>query len=151
MPVQINRILLLIITFVGLFLLIRFFLIPDSFGQYGHYRGDSLLDNESRALVFADVEDCKACHSDILETLENEMHAGLSCLICHGPGGRHVEDPQLGNIAKESGREFCGRCHDIHPARSTDMVFQVDILTHHTEKTDCIECHNPHALWEGME
>ncbi len=48
----------------------------------------------------------------------------------------HVEDPELGNITKESGREFCGRCHDINPARSTDVVFQVDIKTHHTEKTE---------------
>jgi hypothetical protein len=102
-------------------------------------------------MTFADKEDCYACHDDIQEQLENEMHAGLSCLICHGPGDTHVEDPQLGNITKESGREFCGRCHDINPARSMDVVFQVDISTHHTEKKDCIECHNPHTLWEGME
>ena len=151
MPAQINRILLLFVAFIGLFLIVRHFLIPDSFGQYGHYRGESLNDISSRETVFADKEDCYACHDDILEKLENEMHAGLSCLICHGPGGAHVEDPQLGNINKESGREFCGRCHDINPARSTDVVFQVDILTHHTELTDCIECHNPHTLWEGLE
>ncbi len=151
MPAQINRILLLFIVFIGLFLVVRHFLIPETFGQYGHYRGDSLIDNAGREKTFADAEDCHACHSDILEKLESEMHAGLSCLICHGPGRIHVEDPQSGNIAKESGREFCGRCHDSHPARSNDVVFQVDINTHHTEKTDCIECHNPHTLWEGME
>lgn len=151
MPAQINRILLLFFAFIGLFLIVRHFLIPESFGQYGHYRGDSLIENAEKDKIFADAQDCHACHSDILEKLENEMHAGLSCLICHGPGRTHVEDPQLGNIAKESGREFCGKCHDIHPARRGDVVFQVDISTHHTEKTDCIECHNPHALWEGME
>jgi hypothetical protein len=151
MPAQINRILLLFIVFIGLFLLVRHFLIPETYGQYGHYRGASLDEIASREMTFADVEDCKACHSDILEKLENEMHAGLSCLICHGPGRVHVEDPQLGNINKDSGREFCGRCHDIHPSRPADVINQVDILTHHTEKTNCIECHNPHALWEGME
>lgn len=151
MPAQINRILLLFIAFIGVFLLVRHFLIPETFGQYGHYRGKSLEENASRPLVFGDAEDCKACHDDILEKLENEMHAGLSCLICHGPGRAHVEDPQTGNIPKESGREFCGRCHDIHPARSAELIFQIDILTHHTELSDCIECHNPHALWEGME
>ncbi len=102
-------------------------------------------------MTYADREDCHACHSDIQETLESEMHAGLSCLICHGPGGAHVEDPMAGNITKESGREFCGRCHDINPARPIDVVFQVDVQTHHTEKKDCIECHNPHKLWEVME
>ncbi len=98
MPAQLNRILLLFIAFIGLFLLVRHFLIPDTFGQYGHYRGDSLEDNMSREMTYADKEDCFACHSDIQEKLENEMHAGLSCLICHGPGRRHVEDPQIGNI-----------------------------------------------------
>ncbi len=151
MPAQLNRILLLFIAFIGIFLLVRHFLIPETFGQYGHYRGESLIDVASREMTFADREDCYACHDDIQEKLENEMHAGLSCLICHGPGGTHVEDPQLGNITKESGREFCGRCHDINPARSMDVVFQVDINSHYTEKKDCIECHNPHTLWEGME
>lgn len=151
MPAQLTRILLLFIVFIGLFLLARHFLIPESFGQYGHYRGNSLLDNESREMNYADREDCYACHSDILETLESEMHSGLSCLICHGPGSAHVEEPMLGNITKESGREFCGRCHDINPARPIDVVFQVDIKTHHTEKQDCIECHDPHKLWEVAE
>lgn len=151
MPAQINRILLLFVAFTGLFLLVRHFLIPDTFGQYGHYRGESLIDNSSKEKVFADKEDCYACHSDIKEQIDNEMHTGLSCLICHGPGGAHVEDPQLGNIGKESGRFFCGKCHDIHPSRPNDVVAQVDIKTHHIEKADCIECHNPHQLWEGME
>ena len=151
MPSQLKRLIPLFILFIGLFLLVRHLLIPESFGQYGHYRGNALLDNASLAMTYADPEDCHACHSDMLETLENEMHAGLSCLICHGPGGEHVEDPQLGNIRKESGREFCGRCHDIHPAKSTDVIFQVDIQNHHPEKSDCIECHNPHDLWSGIE
>jgi len=48
MPAQLNRILLLFIAFIGLFLLVRHFLIPESFGQYGHYRGESLNDIASR-------------------------------------------------------------------------------------------------------
>lgn len=151
MPAQLNRILLLFLAFIGLFLLVRHFLIPDTFGQYGHYRGESLNDNSSIEMVYADKEDCLACHPDISENLESEMHAGLSCLICHGPGREHAEDPQLGNITKESGREFCGRCHDINPARPIDVVFQVDIQAHHSEKTNCIDCHDPHLLWEGRE
>ena len=31
------------------------------------------------------------------------------------------------------------------------LFFQVDINTHHTEKENCIECHNPHEVWEGIE
>ncbi len=123
MPAQLKRILLLFIAFIGLFILARYFLVSESFGQYGHCRGDSLNGINSGELNYADKKDCHACHDDILEKIQNEMHASLSCLTCHGPGRTHVDDPWLGNIEKESGREFCGRCHDINAARPTDFVF----------------------------
>ncbi len=151
MPIQLKRLLPLFIIFIGLFLIVRHFLVPDTFGQYGHYRGDALIDNASRNLVHASKEDCHECHSDIQEKLENDMHASLSCLVCHGPGLMHVADPLAENIEKMSGRTFCGRCHQLNAARSTDMIYQIDIATHHTEKDNCIECHNPHEVWEGLE
>ena len=151
MPAQLRRLIPLFIVFIGLFLLIRHFLVPDSFGQFGHYRGDALIDHAAKALVHASKEDCIECHSDIGEQLENEMHAGLSCIICHGPGLEHVDNPEADNIHKASGREFCGKCHHINAAKSTDIIFQVDIASHHTEKENCIECHNPHYLWNLEE
>lgn len=150
MPTQLKRLIPLFIIFIGLFLIVRYLLIPDSFGQFGHYRGDSLIDNASKEIVFATKESCFECHDDIQEKLENDMHAELSCLTCHGPGQAHVNDPFEGKITKESGREFCGRCHHINAARSIDVVYQVDIKTHNAEM-NCIECHNPHEVWEGME
>ncbi|MCK4749497.1 MAG: hypothetical protein KAT15_20730 [Bacteroidales bacterium] len=151
MPVQLRRLIPLFVISIALFLLIRHFLVPDSFGQYGHYRGDALIDVASKEIVHASKEDCYDCHDDIQEKVANDSHAGLSCIICHGPGLAHVNDPWEGKINKESGREFCGRCHDLNAARSTDVIFQIDITTHHTEKQNCIECHNPHEVWEGME
>ena len=151
MPPQLKRLIPLFVAFIGLFLIIRYLLIPDSFGQYGHYRGDSLIDNASKEVVFASREQCIECHEDVKEKLENDVHADLSCLTCHGPGLAHVDNPEADNIIKESGREFCGRCHHINAARPIDVVFQVDIKTHHTENDNCIECHNPHQVWEGLE
>ena len=151
MPAQLKRLIPLFIVFIGLFLLLRHFLVPDSFGQYGHYRGDALIDNESKELVHASKEDCYDCHDDIFKKVKNDVHAELSCLICHGPGLAHLENPEPGNIQKNSGREFCGICHQINAARSTGVVIQIDIKTHHTEKENCIECHNPHEVWEGTE
>ena len=150
MPAQLKRLIPLFIIFIGLFLIARYLLIPDSFGQYGHYRGDSLIDNASREIVFASREQCVECHEEMQEKLENGVHADLSCLTCHGPGLAHVNDPFEAEISKESGREFCGRCHNINAARPIDVIFQVDIKTHHTEKQNCIECHNPHEVWEGL-
>jgi hypothetical protein len=150
MPPQIKRLIPLFIIFITLFLVVRSLLIPDSFGQYGHYRGDALLENEAKEVVFADREDCVACHWDIQEILESDAHAHISCLTCHGPGQSHVEDPQIGNITRESSREFCGRCHDIHAARPAGVVVQVDVATHNIEGV-CIDCHNPHKVREGLE
>ena len=151
MPSQLKRLIPMFIVFIGLFLLVRHFLVPDSFGQYGHYRGDALIDVAAKELVHASKEDCYDCHDDIQEKLYNDLHADLSCLICHGPGLEHVDNPEAGNILKKSGREFCGRCHQFNAARSTDVIWQIDIKTHYTEKEDCIECHNPHEVWEGIE
>ena len=151
MPTQLKRLIPMFIIFIGLFLIIRYFLIPDSFGQYGHYRGDALTDVASIELVHASKEDCYDCHDDIQMKIENDFHAELSCLICHGPGLEHVDNPEAANIQKNSGREFCGRCHHFNAARSTNVITQIDITTHNTEIENCIECHNPHEVWEGME
>lgn len=151
MPVQLRRLIPLFAIFITLFLVARHFLIPDTFGQYGHYRGDALMDISSKELVHASKEDCYDCHDDIKAKLENDSHAGLSCIICHGPGLAHVNDPWEGTIDKQGGRKFCGRCHNLNAAKSTDVIFQIDIKTHHTEKENCIECHNPHEVWEGIE
>lgn len=151
MPVQLRRLLPLFAIFIAIFLVIRYFLVPDSFGQYGHYRGDALKDVASKELFHASKEDCFDCHDDIREKLENDSHAGLSCIICHGPGLAHTNDPWENSIEKQGGRKFCGRCHNINAARSTDVVFQIDIRNHNPEFENCIECHNPHEVWEGIE
>lgn len=151
MPSQLKVLLLLFTIFIAIFLTARYFLIPDTFGQYGHYRGNALLDNASREPVFAGKADCMDCHSDIAEMLASDKHAKLSCLICHGPGLEHVNNPDASNIMKKSGRAHCGRCHSINPARAKGIITQIDISTHHIEKDNCIECHNPHKVWDIKE
>jgi len=139
------------IVFIGLFLVIRHFLIPDTFGQFGHYRGDTLSEIASIEQIHASKEDCWECHSDIKEKIENDVHAELSCLICHGTGLEHVNNPEAENIRIEGGREFCGRCHQLNAARPDNIITQIDIKTHNAEADNCTDCHNPHEVWEGME
>lgn len=151
MPEQLKRLLPLFVIFISLFILVRHFLVPDSFGEYGYYRGDALIDHENKEIVYSTTESCIECHPDIMEIMEMDLHSELSCLVCHGPGLQHSLNPESVGIEKPSGREFCGLCHSINPARSTNMVFQVDIREHHPERNDCIDCHNPHAVWEIKE
>jgi hypothetical protein len=149
-PAQLKRLIPLFAIFISLFLLVRHFLIPDSFGQFGHYRGDSLKDIASKETVYSTKQVCTDCHDDILEMLESDAHTELSCLVCHGPGTAHVDDPFEGAIIKENSREYCGRCHNLNAARPAAVIHQVDIHSHNTEFEYCTDCHNPHQPKEGL-
>jgi hypothetical protein len=77
--------------FAGLFLLaffvfwvIRGYVVPKSFGQYGHYRGAALTDLAAHPAKFAGHESCETCHSDIADTHAKGAHAHVNCEACHG-------------------------------------------------------------------
>lgn len=151
MPEQLKRLIPLFAIFIIIFIIVRRLLVPDSFGQFGYYRGDALEEIADQELVYATKESCIQCHSDIAEMLEMDMHSELSCVICHGPGLKHTLDPEKEEVEIHKDRGFCGRCHSENPARSTNMIFQVNIHEHHMERKNCIDCHNPHAVWELKE
>jgi DnaJ-class molecular chaperone len=151
MPPQLKVLIPLFVIFIAIFVVIRHFLVPVSFGEYGHYRGNSLIDNANREIVYSTKETCIECHPDINEKLQSDLHAHLSCVVCHGPGLEHANSPDASNIIKLSGRDHCGRCHGLNPARAKDAITQIDVKAHHIEKDNCIECHNPHQVWELKE
>ena len=151
MPPQLKVLVPLFAVFISIFLILRIFLVPDTFYEFGHYRGNSLADNANKEFVFSNKETCIECHPDIYEKQQSDLHAGLSCLICHGTGREHTESPEPSNILKKSGRDHCGRCHGNNPARSPNIITQINIEDHYSEKTNCIECHNPHQVWELTE
>jgi hypothetical protein len=147
MPPQIKRLLPLFVIFIGLFLLVRHFLIPESFGKYGHYRGLAIDENAAVLPHYSGKAACAECHDDMAAFLESDAHAGLSCETCHGPGLDHVNFADSVDMFKPSGREFCGLCHTKNPARNKKVITQVDLKDHYPEN-DCIKCHNPHKPWE---
>lgn len=152
MPPQLKTLLPLLFGFVVVFLIVRSFLVPDSFGQYGHYRGDSLKDNANHTPQYVGNATCADCHTTEAEMLASDMHASLKCEVCHGPGAKHVESTETDDIIhREGSRRFCGSCHGMHPARNIENIYQVNIEEHHSEKEKCIDCHNPHAVWELKE
>ena len=151
MPPQLRILLFLFTIFIVAFIIVRRLLIPDTFGDIGHYRADALIDVANSEIVFASKEDCIDCHDDIYEMLLSDMHAGLSCVVCHGPGLEHVNSMEPKDILKQSGREHCARCHAINPARPTNVITQIDPAEHNIEFDNCTECHNPHQVWELME
>jgi hypothetical protein len=146
-PPQIPRLAIAFAIFISLFLFVRRILVPDTFGEYGHYRGASLTDNALPEIHYAGQKACFECHQDIEDLKAQDVHSAIHCETCHGPGQKHVISGEAGDILKPSGREFCGSCHELNAAKQKTVVFQVDLSKHNIGK-NCTECHNPHQPWE---
>jgi hypothetical protein len=147
MPPQLKTLLPLFAAFILLFIVARHFLVPESFGEKGHYRFNSIEENKEKALIYAGKESCTECHAENAALIQSDVHATLSCETCHGPGNAHCSDPKTMKMDLPRERENCGKCHDFNPSRGK-IIQQVDIKVHHIEKIRCIECHNPHAPWQ---
>jgi len=146
-PPQIKRLALAFAVFISLFLFVRHILVPDTFGEYGHYRGASLIDNEQPEIHYSGQQACFECHQDIEELKAQDVHSEIHCETCHGPGQKHVVSVEPADILKPVGREFCGKCHAMNAAKQKSAVFQIDLKEHNIGK-NCIECHNAHQPWE---
>lgn len=150
MPKQLKNLLILFVVVVAIFAVARELLVPDSFGEYGHYRALSLQENEAKEAHYAGREACNECHQDYADMIFMDVHESVACESCHGPSLRHVNEPEYLGMNMRGDREFCGKCHAIHPARSRNVIFQIDLTEHYPEK-DCTECHNPHMPWDLRE
>jgi hypothetical protein len=140
MPPQIIRLVLLTIGIVCVYFTARFFLTPQSFGQYGHYRADALQDIASRQPYWAGKAACVACHPDHAAKLASGEHKTLSCETCHGPGRAHVERPD--EKLPKLNMSLCVRCHEASPSRPS-WLHQIKVQNHYTGSL-CTECHVPH-------
>lgn len=152
MPVQLKTLLPLFAIFILLFLVARHFLIPESFGKYGHYRANAIDEIAALPIRYAGKAACIECHEIEAEKLASDLHAGLSCEICHGPNAKHADDYEFKDLLiKDGTRQFCSRCHSPNPSRKAEVVNQIDFKEHHPEKEKCTDCHNPHAVTEINE
>lgn len=147
MPPQIIRLVLLTIGIVGTYMVAKYFLTPPSFGQYGFYRGDALVEHASHPVTFAGKKACEECHSEEYAKLTQFEHKTLSCEGCHGAGQAHVEDPDV-KLAVLT-YSHCVRCHQANPSRPAWHA-QIDPKDHYTGET-CTSCHVPHAPSEVPE
>jgi hypothetical protein len=146
-PPQIPRLALAFAVFIALFMLARRILVPDTFGEFGFYRGASLTDNALPEIHFSGQKACFECHQDIEDLKAQDVHSDIHCETCHGPGQKHVSSGEAGDIIKPGGREFCGNCHEVNAAKQKAAVFQVDLNKHNVGRK-CTECHNAHQPWE---
>ncbi|HWR13293.1 MAG TPA: multiheme c-type cytochrome [Terriglobales bacterium] len=126
-----------------LFLLLRSQLVPKSFGQYGHYRGNALAENASKAVKYAGHKACEDCHADILETKLAGKHKGVNCEACHGPLANHAEDPAAVVPQLPDTKVLCARCHEANAAKPS--TFPQVVTKDHAGDAACNSCHKPHT------
>ena len=137
--------------FVGLFVIaflvfwvIRGYVVPKSFGQYGHYRGAALSDIASNPVKFAGHDKCEACHTDIADTHAKGAHAHVNCEACHGALASHAnaDDPTSALPVKPDTAVLCARCHAASAAKPKNFP-QIVVADHYP--APCETCHNPHS------
>lgn len=132
---------LFVVAFV-IFLVIRHFVVPKSFGQYGHYRGAAIGEIAARPVHFAGHQTCEICHSDVLDTKKTGKHANVACEACHDPLAKHADDPSSVQPAKLDTALLCIRCHAASAAKPKG--FPQVVADQHSGGLACETCHQPH-------
>jgi hypothetical protein len=129
------------------FIFVRSMIVPQSFGQYGWYRGDSVIDNRNFPVEHAGSASCgeENCHKTIYSIWSGSGHKTLNCETCHGPSQKHASNVRIMPAPANDSRDYCGLCHFERAARPSNFP-QIDPETH-GENLKCTYCHNPHKPW----
>jgi len=143
MPLQVKRLLLAFAVFIGIMLVLKYLLTPESWREYGPYRGNALIEIADKEAKYVQMETCAMCHDSIAEIKTQGSHQSIQCEICHGPGYKHADDPENNNMELNHDRQFCLRCHTKNAASPKNIIKQIDAVEHN-EGEECITCHNPH-------
>lgn len=148
------RAILVLVAVMAVVTIGRGFLVPASYGEFGHYRGDNVKEQMNvRAPRHGGVASCAACHAAQATKRAAGGHKTVSCEVCHGPLSLHVKDGQR-TAAMPVDRSYllCARCHRKVPARP-DKFPQVVLDQHLQEQQPgsavegkvCLDCHDPHS------
>jgi hypothetical protein len=127
---------------IVIFVVVRGALVPASFGEYGHYRGDAIQENAARPVKFAGQQACADCHGDVVATKVAGRHQSVRCEACHGALGNHVEDPAL-TPGKLDTAQLCVSCHELNRAKPSS--FPQVAAVEHADGIACDTCHEPHS------
>jgi hypothetical protein len=155
------------------FLSMRDRVVPESFGQYGPYRGAALDEIAARPSVVQADSVCLKCHTDVGEERVESLHSSVRCIHCHGLGREHVaqarkaaDAPSLTvspaeewdgdflthiDLYVSQDRALCLACHEATVGMPEDFKM-IDVAEHLEEmeaeapegRETCFECHGGH-------
>jgi len=129
------------------FLVVRQYIVPKSFGQYGHYRGAAIDEIAAHPVKYAGHDSCETCHADVLDVKKAGKHAHVNCEACHGPLAKHADDPASVTPVLPDTAVLCARCHTASAAKPKG--FPQVVPEDHSTGLPCQTCHKPHS--PGME
>lgn len=133
------------------FFVVRALLLPHSFGQFGHFRGDNLTEQALKPVVHGAPSSCAECHDDKAKTMAGGRHATIPCQDCHAPLSQHVTEDGMQPMPINKSFTLCYRCHQQLPSRPKSFP-QIDFHEHVVSKGKtleseeiCLSCHQPHS------
>lgn len=141
-PPQVLRLGILFALAGGGLIVARSLLVPETFGDIGHYRAAAIDSVAAHQKKYAGHQECTLCHGGIQQRRLASNHRGVACEVCHGPAANHVAAPLDVKPPAPRDRGFCPLCHSYNPSRPTGFP-QIDPVAHNP-LTPCITCHNPH-------
>lgn len=152
----------LLMVFFGIIVVViigKQIMTPDTWGQYGHYRGAYIDEEASLEMSYGTNLSCKSCHEEVYDLKYDSSHKRLSCEICHGPIDEHVKDGKkfadMPVRIDDAQVDLCLKCHTKVVGRPEKfaMIEYPDHL--HDQKVKethtCDQCHTVHAPLENMK
>ena len=126
------------------FLVVRHYVVPKSFGEYGHYRGAAIGEIAAHPIRFAGHDTCETCHADVAEIKNSGKHAHVNCEACHGAQAKHAgaDDPSTVKPVLPETTVLCARCHTASAAKPKG--FPQVVPADHSTGLACDTCHKPH-------
>ena len=125
------------------FLVVRHWIVPKTFGQYGHYRAAAMDEIAAKPVKFAGHDTCETCHTDKADEKKAGKHAHVNCEACHGPLADHANDPASVTPVKPDSAVLCAKCHTASAAKPKN--FPQVVPADHSNGMPCATCHNPHS------
>jgi len=146
---HIVRLLIILAVLVPGFVVARSLLIPESFGKYGHYRGDNVEEQMNLPLVYQEAGFCEECHETQYGSWKDTGHATVNCEVCHGHWEIHNE--QVKTMTADKSNNGCVICHlkltgrpEEFPQIASFDKHMIDVEMQEEGMEECLECHDPH-------
>ncbi|MFT5327281.1 MAG: hypothetical protein ACI8P0_005170 [Planctomycetaceae bacterium] len=143
--------------------------VPETWGQFGAYRGAALAEIASHPMKLQADHVCLKCHTDVGEERAESVHKAVGCVHCHGPGRKHVAEAEAGGELTSAGewdgdfrtaidlyithnRKACLVCHESVIGMPEDFR-KINVAEHLEEQgaeeikspNVCFECHEGHS------